>query len=510
GAEQQDVAAPGHAPAPGGTVYAVARMYNARTGREDWSLVASYAAPEDSSAPELVAWVSEEGYKDAEFSFRAGTLGAGATAAAVSVAVYPASADPETDAPVATVSATATADGWTGSARTPYALSYNTAYVAVATIENNASPRVSGTPVRIAFRTKAPASPSATMFASEVAFTRETVVVDVADMGTDAASATVTLEFSADPDFADGVETRTAEVSSARTVQFVFDGLSDGTDYYVRGSVVNSVDKGVTLPVRVVSTPAYSPPWFGVVGLAENWPDKAVVSVPVSALGAGTEKVRVQWSVTGPSGEGVASGALDYAAAGAETFALDGLVPGSAYSVALRADGDHEQSVSTTFSFSTPLWLVALGEHSAEVSTNGTLAALSANVVRASQGSTVVLSVNGSPVNEWKNVASGQTVSWNHAMALGTTNVYSFVAADASGGYTDSVSGSFIARRSVGWFAVDWAADGYGSGADWKNAAAEAASGGEWSVPDEEGATFELVGGALDVRGGEERLRFAA
>ncbi|MBR1836060.1 MAG: hypothetical protein IJ783_02120, partial [Kiritimatiellae bacterium] len=411
-------------------------------------------------------------------------------------------------APAATASVTAAEDGWSGVLRLPYALSYSTAYTAVFSVENSLG--ASAEPVSVPFHTKSPVAPEATLFASSVGFTSETFVVDVSSLGTDAGSATVLFEFSGTADFSSDVVTETRAVSAAAPVEFAFSGLEPGSAHWVRATVASANGKTLALGPLSVPTPPYTPPWFGAVSLAENWPDRAVVSVPLSALGAGTDSVTVDWTASAAGGAQIASGTLSYAAAGTKTVPLDGLVPGAAYAVSLHAAGAHGQETDSDFSFSTPLWLVEIGDHSAEVSTNGTMAAISANVVRASAGSTVTLSVNGAPVNSWNNVVSGQTVSWNHAMALGSTNVYSFAAADASGDYTDSVSGSFIARRSVGWFAVDWASDGYGAGAGWNNSAAEAVSGGAWTVPDEEGASFERTGGSLDVSGGSELLRFAA
>ena len=510
-----EVVAAGAAPAAGGTVYAIARLFNVRTGREDWSLVASYTTPEDGTLPEFAASVAQAGFREASFDVRVSAVGSGAASAMAVVSVWPASADPETDAPAATVSRTATAAEWSGAEPLSVGsvLSYATAYVAVISVSNSAG--ASAEPVRLSFRTKPPAAPQATLFASAVSFTAETFVVDVSSLGTDAATAEILFEFSGTGDFSDGVVSETRTVSAAGPQEFSFGGLEAGTGHWARATVTSANGKVLRLAALDVPTPAYSAPLFGVIRPSTLWPDGATVSIPVAALGAGSDRVDVEWTLVPGAGVPVPdctlSGTLRYTAAGTHDveFPVPALSPGCGYSMALRATGSIGLVSETTFSFSTREWLVALGAHSASVSTNGTPATMSVEIVRASPGSALALLLNGETVATWSGPEPGTGISLDVPVRLGSTNSYEFAIADSTGRYADSVSGSFLARRSVKWFEVAWDSDGYPAGAEWNDPAAAAVSGGSWTRPAGDGSVLSAAL-RLDVRSGAEGPAFAA
>lgn len=495
-AENQEVALPGCVPGPGATVYAVARLANARTGRVDWSLVASYTAPSDASAPEFSAYVEAAGHHGATLAVRMPSLGQGASGA--------------------TVTATVSGGGKTFTRSLEFnaagamaleidGLSPSTAYAA--TLEAVASTGAqSSCPVVLSFTTPAPDPPSAALFASLVAFTNETFVVDVASLGTDSESARIVFEFSTDATFSTDVTTVRRQITGPGQHEFALPGLRNGTEYFARATIAASNGKSAQSKTIRVPTLAFTIPVFGPISALETWPDRSIVEISVTSIGAGAESVAMSWTLSGADGD-VASGLIDFTRPGTSALALEGLEPGRSYALALSAINSNGLSAQGSYSFATPQWLVALGEHSARVSADGQEVELSVSLRRASAGSTLALYINGSqePSRTWQDVQAGTLVAELPA-TLGTTNAYRFVAADATGRYAAEVSGAYIARRTIDWFAVEFDDPGY---TDWPDVSGVAAPGGEWSAAPGDESRYEGTAGDgdggphLEVRPGD-------
>ena len=169
-----------------------------------------------------------------------------------------------------------------------------------------ASTGVSSDPVSLSFCTPSLAGPSATLFPSLVSFTNETFVVDVADLGTDADSADILLEFARSADFASNLVSETRTVLDAGPQEFALAALDPGTEYWVRVTVAGANGKSTVLGPLRVPTPAYTAPWFGAVACTELWPDSATVAVPLAALGDGSSYADVEWTLLVGSPDGQA------------------------------------------------------------------------------------------------------------------------------------------------------------------------------------------------------------
>ncbi|MBR0057205.1 MAG: hypothetical protein IJP66_07730, partial [Kiritimatiellae bacterium] len=457
-----EVAAAGTAPAAGSTIFAAARLSNARTGREDWSLVASYTRPAATSVPEFTAYLDSVSHPGATFVVRLADPGAGASAATATVAAGPVSSSPTFSAAGAT---RVTLSG----------LAPGTAYTATVAVTNSAG--AGATPVGIPFSTPAPNAPASAIFPSLVSFTNMTFVVDVADLGTDSTSATILFELADDASFANCLASVTKSVSSTGAVEFPVGSLASGAEYHIRATVSGDNGKSAITDVITVPTKAYTAPIFGAISASESWPDATSLAISLSTIGAGAQSATLRWTLSA-NGSAVDAGAIHFPAAGTESLSLDGLTPETSYTLAMSVTNSVSLAASASYAFTTPAWLVAISSTSATVATNGQSAIIAATLPRASAGSTLTLHLNGaaSPSRTWDDIAAG-TFTATIPAVLGTTNTYTFAAADATGRYTASASGSFIARRSIIWF--DVALDDPSCDA-WPDVTDAATHGGTW------------------------------
>ena len=488
GASRQELSVAGAAPAAGATVYAIARLRNARTGVDGWSEVASYARPAG-SAPEVFASLVSVSPHGATFSVRVVPSSGSAT---LSAALSGASSGSWTVA--SGLSASSAPVEWT----IPATLAAASDFSIVFTASGNGGTGTSG---EIAFTTAGLEPPAATLAATAVSFESESFRVDVSSLGTDSAYADVRMQLSTSEDFTSGVQTRTSRVNAAGgSAAFAFPSLSAGTVYWARAVVAGSAGTSFATPAQRVPTTAYTPPVFGRVAADDVDPESATLSVELLALGAGSTAATVSWTCAG--GGRTWSGQLSFSGAAAKAAALSGLAPETEYTVTLVAAGAHSQRAETSLSFTTPRYPVLLQSASAAVSRAGTSVALSATVARADAPATLSLYVAGALAERWTGLAAGDSRTWESAVALGATNDWRFVL--ASGAWSDERSGTFVARRSVAWFDAPFEDPAYAS---WRFAAgADPYGGGAWTRPDGDASAFVAGSGAhLDVaapRGG--------
>ncbi|MBQ9726224.1 MAG: four helix bundle suffix domain-containing protein [Kiritimatiellae bacterium] len=488
GASRQELSVAGAAPAAGATVYAIARLRNARTGVDGWSEVASYARPAG-SAPEVFASLVSVSPHGATFSVRVVPSSGSAT---LSAALSGASSGSWTVA--SGLSASSAPVEWT----VPATLAAASDFSIVFTASGNGGTGTSG---EIAFTTAGLEPPAATLAATAVSFESESFRVDVSSLGTDSTYADVRMQLSTSEDFTSGVQTRTSRVNAAGgSAAFTFPSLSAGTVYWARAVVAGSAGTSFTTPAQRVPTTAYTPPVFGRVAADDVDPESATLSVELLDLGAGSTAATVSWTCSG--GGRTWSGQMGFPGAATKAAALSGLAPETEYTVALVAAGAHSQRAETSLSFTTPRYPVLLQSASAAVSRAGTSVALSATVARADAPATLSLYVAGSLAERWTGLAPGDVRTWESAVALGATNDWRFVL--ASGAWSDERTGTFIARRSVAWFDAPFEDAAYAS---WRFAAgADPYGGGSWTRPAGDASAFVAGSGAhLDVaapRGG--------
>jgi hypothetical protein len=142
---------------------------------------------------------------------------------------------------------------------------------------------------------------------------------------------------------------------------------------------------------------------------------------------------------------------------------------------------------STPTAWNAPL---ALGETVVSVSIDGeTVSAVTHCDVATGKSALLELSLNGIPVTNWMVAASGD-YEYSSPVMQGWSNTWSVVAYPITGdGVVSTNVGSFLSRRTDGWFSVDFSSDAQcPSGGDWIAGSSAAGGFGEWSDPGKESA----------------------
>ena len=264
------------------------------------------------------------------------------------------------------------------------------------------------------------------------------------------------------------------------------------------GSVALALEPYQMICLTDVEPGAIVAPVFGGIAADPLAARTATLSVALTSLGENATSASVAWTLSGGPAA-VASGTLDYPATGAKTFALAGLAPDTAYTVAFEATASTGKKAYASFAFATPRFPVALGVPFAETDAAGTNATVSVKVERADRDATLALRAGGRIVQTWSGVAAGQTVEGRFPVGLGATKGYVFelVHEDSATGerYEVVAEGTVLGRPAVGWLDVRFDCAGPD---DWMTASG--IDGGTWTMT---GGTNET---AFADDGGDRRL----
>ena len=466
---------------PGDTVYLAARLSNARLGHESWSEPVAYTVPDDQTAPEFSAALSEAGFRDAAFAINVGSVGGGASTVTVTVQIGS-----------ETYTAASEVGSYNAVYRTPYALDYDTDYTAVVTVRNNLGKSAQKT---VAFHTRARVAPAATLAVGTVGFTDAAFTVDVSSFGTDATSGSVLVEVL---DGSTVVWSDTQSVSATGAAAFSATGLPDGKSLSVRATVTTAAGT-VSLGPTAFSTTAFGAPVFGTCeAQGVSW-DSASLSAALSALGAGSGSASVAWTISGGAAT-PSSGTLSFPQAGSQTASVAGLAPETAYTVTLVATGENGKTAETSFSFTTLRLPLVLSEASGVCNGAGTEATAKVAVMRADRAATLALFVDGAAAKTWTGVEAGAEYSFSFPIEVGQTKAFRFVL--SADGCTDvEKAGSVTGRQVVDWFNVPLNDAAY---ANWTLASGPDAyePSATWTIEDERNASAITNDGA----GGREIL----
>ncbi len=177
-----------------------------------------------------------------------------------------------------------------------------------------------------------------TVSAGSITQTGATVSVPVTALGTGSSSVTVKV-------IVNGVS-KTQTLSSAGTAALAFTGLSAGTQY--TASVTATGSNGLSATKSVVfTTTANAKPTLGTVSVGSVTQTGATVSVPVTALGAGSSSVTVKVVVNGVTKTQTLS------SAGTAALAFTGLSAGTQYTAAVTATGSNGLAATASATFTT-------------------------------------------------------------------------------------------------------------------------------------------------------------
>ena len=298
------------------------------------------------------------------------------------------------------------------------------------------------------FRTADLVPPAATLAVGTVGYTDAAFTVNVTSFGTDAASASVLVEVLSGSTV---VWTQTKTANATGAVPFSATGLSAGTSYTVRATVTSTAGS-VSLGPTAFSTTAYGAPVFGTCSATNVGTGSATLSIALSDLGAGSASATVAWSLS-PSTATPASGTLSFGATGAKTVSVTGLAAGTTYTATLVATGANGATATSSFSFATLRFPLALGDPAGVCNGAGTEATAKVAVTRADVAATLVLSVDGVAAKTWTSVSAGTEYSFSFPIEVGQTKAFEFVLS-ATGYDPVSKTGSVTGRMVVDWFNV--------------------------------------------------------
>ena len=178
-------------------------------------------------------------------------------------------------------------------------------------------------------------------------FTSCPATVSVTGAGTGATSVGIVLEYAKNASFSPKQTVDLGSVGTTGTKSTTLSSLDPGTTYWVRAVLTGSPSRRVANTAAVsFSTRAYVAPSLGTISVAATTTG-ATVSVPVSALGAGSSSVTVKVVVDG------VEKTQTLGAAGTATFVFSGLAPETSYTAAVTATGSNGKSSTASKTFET-------------------------------------------------------------------------------------------------------------------------------------------------------------
>ena len=342
----------------------------------------------------------------------------------------------------------------------------------------------------VSFTTLGAQGPTAVLTVTELSFESATANVRVTSLGDDATSVSIALEIADNAAMVDATSAGSRSGAGTGLSSFSLADLEPGRRYWLRATVTGAPSGFASVFTADFTTLAYGAPVIGEVSSEADF-GSVTFTVPVTALGAGSESVGVVVTLTEDShyvGGTERTGSLSKA--GELTFSWDGLEAGTTYYWTVRATGSNGLSAESQGTVQTRFHALALGPATAVIADDGLSATLSVSILNlVSPPATMALFVDGVQVRDESGITSARSFAWT----IGTTTnrTYSFRFAATAGGETVSSEGTFTTPSVADWFNVRWTEDGYVAGTGWNVSAAVAASGGSWTRPAGDESSFD-------------------